>query len=250
MVPVIINIQLDDALESKYSFFDLSTEIKHNENNYRTFEIELQIFMSNEGPCFRWRYNTTLFKPETIEQMMASFEEVMNGIVANPKVKIGDIIKVDDSAYSKLNDTLVSYPQLPLHELFVKQAKITPLNQALKFQDSEVSYENLEKQIHQVAHFLKAQGVGNGDYVAVSLPRSIELVVTLIAIMECGSAYLPLDPNFPGKRLKFMLEDSEAKFLITTKEFSSLFNSNSKVLLSEDIFLNLAQFSQIGRAHV
>jgi amino acid adenylation domain-containing protein len=242
LVPVIINIQLDDVLESEHSFFNLSTEIKYHENNYGIFEIEIQVFMTNEGPCFRWKYNTTLFKSETIEQMMASFKAVLNGIVANPQVKIDDIIKVDDSAYSKLNDTLVSYPQLPLHELFVKQAKITPLNQALKFQDSEVSYENLEKQIHQLAHYLKAQGVRNGDYVAVSLPRSIELVITLIAIMECGSAYLPLDPNFPSKRLKFMLEDSGAKFLITTKEFSSSFNSNSKILLSEDIFLNLAQY--------
>jgi hypothetical protein len=105
LVPVIINIQLDDVLESKHSFFNLSTEIKHNQNNYGTFEIEIQVFMSRRGPCFRWKYNTTLFKPETIEQMMASFKEVLNGIVANPSVKIGDIIKVDNSAYSKLNDT-------------------------------------------------------------------------------------------------------------------------------------------------
>jgi non-ribosomal peptide synthetase component F len=70
----------------------------------------------------------------------------------------------------------------------------------------------------------------------------LNLINTLIAIMECGAAYLPLDPNFPSQRLEFMLEDSEAKFLITTKEFSSLFKTNSKVLLSEDIFLNLSQY--------
>jgi amino acid adenylation domain-containing protein len=246
LVPVIINIQLDDGLESKHLFFNLSTEIKQNQNDYGTFEIEIQVFMSDEGPCFRWKYNTTLFKPETIEQMMASFKEVLNDIVANPKAKIGDIIKVDNSAYSKLNDTLVSYPKLPLHKLLTNQARISALKQAVKFGNSEISYENFEKQVNQLSHYLIEQGLKNGDFVAVSLPRSIELVITLTAIMKCGAAYLPLDPNFPSQRLEFMLEDSGARFLITTKEFSSLFKTNSKVLLSENIFQNLSQYPTVS----
>ncbi len=147
-----------------------------------------------------------------------------------------------DSAYLVLNDTVASYLQLPLHELLSKQAQINPLKQALKFGDSEISYGDLEKQVHQVAHYLKAQGVGNGDFVAVSLPRSIELVITLIAIMECGSAYLPLDPSYPNKRLEFMLEDSEAKYMITTKTSSSALQSNTTPLLLEDIFADLSKY--------
>ncbi len=240
LVPVMFNI--DMGMANAVAFNGLSYKLSSNPRAYEAFELFLNATGTEDELILEWSYNTSLFKPATIAQMMASFKEVMNEIAANPKVKIGDIIKVDDSAYSKLNDTLVSYPKLPLHELFVKQAKITPLNQALKFQDSEVTYENLEKQVNQLSHYLVEQGVRNGDYVAVSLPRSIELVVTLIAIMKCGAAYLPLDPNFPSQRLKFMLEDSGAKFLIATKEFSSFFKSNSKVLLSEDIFQNLAQY--------
>lgn len=189
-----------------------------------------------------WSYNSNLFKPETIQKMMASFEEIITVIGANPIIKIGEIMKVDNSAYLILNDTVASYPPLPLHELLSKQAQINPLKQALKFGDSEISYGDLEKQVHQVAHYLKAQGVGNGDYVAVLLPRSIELVITLIAIMECGSAYLPLDPSYPSKRLEFMLEDSEAKYLITTKTTSSAIQSNTTLLLLEDIFSDLSKY--------
>ena len=241
LVPIMFNI--DMGMASAVAFNGLSYKLKSNPRAYETFELFLNATGSEDKLLLEWSFNVSLFKPETIEQMMASFKEVLNGIVANPKVKIGDIIKVDDSAYSKLNDTLVSYPQLPLHKLLANQARITALKQAVKFGDSEISYENLERQVNQLSHYLVEQGVRNGDCVAVSLPRSIELVVTLIAIMRCGAAYLPLDPNFPSTRLEFMLEDSKSKYLITTKEFSSLFKTNSKVLLSENIFLNLAQFS-------
>lgn len=243
LVPVIINIQLDDVLENKNSFFDLTTDIIYNENNYRTFEIELQVFMSSEGPCFRWRYNTTLFKPETIERMMASFKEVLFSIVANPNVEIGNIIQIDNSAYLDLNDTSAAYPQLPLHELIVQQCKIDPSKKAIKFGESEISYENLEKQVHQIAHYLKQQGVQPGDFVAVALPRSIELITILLAIMESGAAYLPLDPNYPSKRLEFMLEDSGSKYLITTESSSLKLHPNVLQLFVESIFSGLSKYS-------
>jgi amino acid adenylation domain-containing protein len=240
LAPIMFNI--DMGMTSAVAFNGLSYKLKSNPRAYETFDLFLNATGSEDELLLEWSYNVSLFKSETIEQMMVSFKKILNSIVANPKVKIGDVIKVDDSAYSKLNDTLVSYPQLPLHKLLTNQAQITALKQAIKFGNSDISYKNLDKQANQLAHYLAEQGVSNGDYVAVSLPRSIELVVALIAIMKCGAAYLPLDPNFPSSRLEFMLEDSKAKYLITTKEFSSLFKTSEKVLLSEDIFLNLSQF--------
>ncbi|WP_179335208.1 non-ribosomal peptide synthetase [Winogradskyella costae] len=242
LVPVIINIQLGDVLENKDRFYDLSTEIKHNENRYRTFEIELQIFMSSQGPCFRWRYNTTLFKPETIEQMMASFKEVLNEIVANPSIKIGNIIEVDPSVYSELNDTTTSYPQQPLHELISKQAQITPFKTALKFESSEITYREFEKQVNQLAHALGEQGVKSGTVIAVALPRSIELVVSLAAIMQCGAAYLPLDPSYPQQRLDFMMKDSEAAVFISSNKNILNIETSATVLVMEDLFNDLSKF--------
>lgn len=240
LVPVVFNI--DMGMSSAVSFSDLSYTLKSNPRAYETFELFLNATGSADDLILEWSYNSNLFKPETIKQMMTSFKEVLNIIVDNPEVKIGDIIKVDASDYADLNDTVATYPQLPLHELLLKQAQVNPLKIALKFGDTEISYGDLEKQVHQMAHYLKAQGVENGDYVAVSLPRSIELVITLIAIMECGSAYLPLDPSYPSKRLEFMLEDSQSKFMITTKTLSSALQSNTTLLILEDIFADLAQY--------
>ncbi len=240
LVPIIFNI--DMGMSKAVSFNGLSFKLKSNPRAFEAFEIFLNITGSEDEIILEWSYNSNLFKPETIQQMMASFVEMIETIVANPSVEIGDVLKVDASAYSTLNNTKISYPQLPLHELLFKQAQTNPLKKALKFKDSEISYGDLEKQVHQVAHYLKSKGVVNGDYVAVSLPRSIELIATLIAIMECGCAFLPLDPSYPGKRLEFMLEDSGAKFLITTKTFSSALQSTTSVLLLEDIFSELPKY--------
>lgn len=242
LVPVVFNI--DMGMDDGVSFSELTYQLKSNPRAYETFEIFLNASGTTDTLILEWSYNTNLFKPETIKQMMVSFEKIITTIVANPNIELGDIIKTDTSDYSELNDTTATYPLLPLHELLMEQAQINPSKIALKYGDSETSYGELTKQVHQVAHYLRSQGVENGDFVAVSLPRSMELIITLIAILECGAAYLPLDPTYPSKRLEFMLEDSESKFLITNKSFSSTLQSNTKKLVLETIFSDLSKYPQ------
>ncbi|NAS32280.1 amino acid adenylation domain-containing protein [Flavobacteriaceae bacterium R38] len=241
LVPVMFNI--DMGMTSAVAFEGLDYRLRSNPRTHEAFELFLNATGTEDELILEWSFNSSLFKPETIKQMMTSFKEVLEEIVVNPETKINDLIKVDDSVYRKLNDTSFSYPQLPLHELLTNQIQETALKKAITFEGSAISYEDLEKQTNQLTHYLLEQGVGNGDYVAVSLPRSIELVIALIAIMKSGAAYLPLDPNFPETRLEFMLEDSGAKYLITTKEFLSSFKANVNILLSEDIFSGLSRYS-------
>jgi len=240
LVPVVFNI--DMGMANDVIFDGLSYKLKSNPRAYEAFELFLNATGTEDELILEWSYNASLFKSSTIEQMMTSFKEVLQAIVANPSIEIGNVIKEDYSAYLELNDTTAAYPKLPLHQLLAKQAKITPLNKALKFENSEITYEELDKKVHQVAHYLKANGTGPGGFVAVSLPKSIELVITLIAIMECGYAYLPLDPKFPSKRLDFMLKDSAAKYIITDTTFSSKLPSGVTQLLLEDIFNNVSEY--------
>ncbi|GGZ71919.1 non-ribosomal peptide synthetase [Algibacter mikhailovii] len=240
LVPIVFNIEM--GMTNKVSFSGLSFKKESNRRSCETFEIFLNATGTDDELLFEWSYNAALFKPETIKKMMTSFEEVLSAIVGNPNVKIGDIIKIDDSAYLELNKTVVSYPRAPLHALLSNQALVTPQSHAIKIGDSQITYENLEKQVNQLSLYLIEKGIGNGDYVGVSLPRSIELVVTLIAIMKCGAAYLPLDPKYPSNRLEFMLEDSDAKYLITGKNLLSSLNTNSEILLFEEVFENLSEY--------
>ncbi|MDM9630301.1 non-ribosomal peptide synthetase [Robiginitalea aurantiaca] len=240
LVPVTFNI--DMGMDSAVAFDGLDFELKSNPRAFETFELFLNATGREDAFILEWSYNSSLFKPTTIAQMMTSFKEVLQGIVADPGRAIGDLIKVDTSAYEVLNNTGADYPQLPLHELLAAQALKTPQNQALKFGNDALSYVKLEKSANQLANYLASQGVGTGDYVAVLLPRSIELVQTLIAIMKCGAAYLPLDPDYPARRLEFMLEDSGAANLITSRKVASSIESEARSLLIEDILPDLPKY--------
>src|SRR5207248_6137789 len=103
-----------------------------------------------------------------------------------------------------------------VHDLISEQARQTPDAVALRAGEETVTYAGLEERCEKLAGDLRAQGAGPEVVVAVALPRSIDLVVDLIAIHKAGSAFLPIDPNEPRERAAFMLEDAGARLMITT----------------------------------
>jgi amino acid adenylation domain-containing protein len=242
LVPIVFNI--DMAMAKAVAFEGLHFKLKSNPRAFETFEIFLNATGTENELILEWSYNTSLFKASTIQQMMADFKQLLFKIVESPNIKINQIFEVDFSPYNTLNNTSSAYPDLPLHELLAQQAKITPSKTAVKFGDSDISYQDLEKRTHQLARCLSNQGVKPGDFVAVSLPRSIDLVITLMAIMETGAAYLPLDPGYPVKRLEFMIDDSESKFIISKEDFLKTHNFSAQPLIFEELIAQSASFSE------
>lgn len=246
LVPVILTVDLNRTIEDDFSFSGLSHKLKPNPRQYGTFEIQLHIFRAKEGPSFQWLYNTTLFKEETITKMMEVFEEVIKKVTSEASNPLSDIIGGNYLAnYNVLNSTEMTYPNVSLSELLRKQAEITPNNIAVEFHDSKTTYLELQKKINQLAHYLKAQGVESGDFIAVSFSRSPDLVCTLLAIMQCGAAYIPLDPEYPKDRLEFMLNDSGAKVLLTSKTLFATLPSWPQTLFIEDAVDSLDQYSTL-----
>jgi non-ribosomal peptide synthetase component F len=113
------------------------------------------------------------------------------------------------------NDTSREYPQTLLHELVQAQAERTPEAVALVFEETQLSYAELNERANRLAHYLRARGVGPEARVGILMHRSVELVVSLLAVLKAGAAYVPLDPEYPQERLEFMLEDSQAQVLLT-----------------------------------
>ena len=243
MVPVTLTVDLNRNIESEFSFTGLTYEFKINPRKYASFEIQLHVCRTAKGPTFQCSYNTTLFKEETIKQLMISFEETINKLISDPDSPISNIKKGDNLAfYSTLNNTETSYPNVSLSELLSKQAEITPHNIALEYNGTKIIYQDLHIKVNQFAHYLVSQGVQSGDYVAVSFPRSPELVYAILAVIQCGAAYLPLDHEYPNKRVEFMLEDSEAKFLLTGKSLSLSLPKCSNTILIDDAIASLHQY--------
>ena len=104
---------------------------------------------------------------------------------------------------------------LCVHQHFEAQVRRTPDATALVFRNQKLTYRELDARANQIAHRLVARGVGPGDFVAVCLKRSTELVAALLGVMKAGGAYVPMDPVYPRDRLGIMFEDSNAKVLLT-----------------------------------
>jgi natural product biosynthesis luciferase-like monooxygenase protein len=108
-----------------------------------------------------------------------------------------------------------------IHELFAAQVARTPGQVALAFRDEQITYRELDERSSALAARLQALGVGPDQLVAVSIERSIDMVVGLLATLKAGGAYVPLDPAYPQERLSIMLEDSGARWLLTQRHLAS-----------------------------
>jgi amino acid adenylation domain-containing protein len=115
-------------------------------------------------------------------------------------------------------------------------------NTAIKFDDRVVTYRTLVDRANQLSWLLKDNGTKKGDIIGVAVDRSPEMVICLLAIMKCGAAYLPVDPEYPKERVAFMLGDSSAKILLTSKKYRGCFQSQATELLLEDAWIKLGEY--------
>ena len=106
------------------------------------------------------------------------------------------------------NDTARAIPSATLPELFAAQVAKTPDATAVVFEDERLTYRELDARASQLAHHLRALGVGPEVVVGLCVERSPEMIVALLGILKAGGAYLPLDPDYPPERLAFMLDDA------------------------------------------
>ena len=145
-------------------------------------------------------------------------------VAADPNQRIGhiDILEPEERRQILVdwNDTACELPNTTLPALFEAQVRRSPEATALVFEESTLTYAQLNAQANRLAHRLIGQGIGPENLVAVALPRSAEMVVCLLAILKSGAAYLPLDPDHPAERLAYILQDAQPACVFTTAQIA------------------------------
>lgn len=109
-------------------------------------------------------------------------------------------------------------PTSCFHELFEQQAARTPGAPAVAYLDQTLSYRELNRRANQVAHYLRAEGIGPESLVGICMERAPEMMVALLGILKAGAAYLPLDASYPAERLAYMMEDAKVPVILTQKK--------------------------------
>ncbi|GGX52917.1 non-ribosomal peptide synthetase [Streptomyces noursei] len=157
-------------------------------------------------------YATDLFDHDTVQTLSEQFVRVLRHVVTDPAGRVADVEVLSEAQRRQLltgwNDTAAELPEATVPELFARRVAASPDAVAVVCGDAELTYAELDARANRVAHWLVERGVGPETVVAVTLPRSPDLVVALLAVFKAGGAYLPIDPDFPTARNAFVLQDA------------------------------------------
>ena len=184
------------------------------------FDMTFSFSESLEGLQLELEYNTDIYDKEIICSLIKHLESFLSKAISNPKQEINHIDYLSKEEKHQLlyefNDTKADYPKdKTIIDLFVEQVKRTPSNIAVVFENTELTYKKLDVLSNQLANYLLTiDDIEVEDLIGVQLERSEWLIISLLAVMKTGAAYVPIDPNYPERRIAYIKEDSNCKLLI------------------------------------
>ncbi|NJC74183.1 amino acid adenylation domain-containing protein, partial [Planosporangium thailandense] len=169
-------------------------------------------------------YRTSRYDEETVRRFVGHVTRVLEAAAGDPSVPVGDLDLLSPAerhlVLVTLNDTEVEVAPASLAELFEAAAARWPEVPALVCGDAALSFAHLEARANRLARYLVGLGVGPERLVALVLPRSVEMVVAQLAVAKAGGAFLPVDPDYPGERIAFMLADAAPAVVLTRAELA------------------------------
>ena len=171
---------------------------------------------------FSLEYASRLFKKETVERFATHYLNVLKEVTEHPEKRLSEIDMLSQAEMRQIlvdfNDTKAEYPSdKTVVELFEEQVEKTPERVAVVYEDEEITYEELNRKVNQLAYKLRELGVRPDEKVAIITQRSIEMIIGIYGIIKAGGAYVPIDPDYPYERIKYMLEDCQPKAILVGK---------------------------------
>jgi amino acid adenylation domain-containing protein len=203
------------------------------------FDLTLRCIERANGLIASWEYSRELFEPATIERLGRHFRRLLEAIVEDPDEHVGRLRLLADfeleQAIVAWNDTRAPFPEdACLHELITAQAARTPDAVAVTCGAVECRYAELDARADRLASLLRRLGVGPGALVGICMPRSVELVEAILAVLKSGAAYVPLDSSHPPRRLARLLDDASAAVVLTRRDVASRVPAEGRRVVSVD----------------
>ena len=202
----------------------------------------LDIFLEDGVFRAHYEYDVAVYNENTIASFNRLFELVMNELLSKACIKDINVLPEEDKKlYELTNDTDVKIPEgVTVNQLLEKQAELHKDKVAVIDNQSEFTYRELNEFANKVAHTLIDNNVKSNQTVVMLMPRRKEAYGVRQGIVKSGGAFLPIDPKYPDDRISYIIEDSQTKYVVTTKEVIEekkelLKNANVKVFLVEDI---------------
>lgn len=202
------------------------TPYGHNNHNVK-LDLIVEVREYENQIYFELKYCTKLFKHSTIEQFTRHYANLLRNLVEHPEEKLGQVEMLSPAEKSLMlaewNATTKEMPlEKTVYQLFFEQVARWPEKTALVWGQEKLTYREVHEKVSQVARQLLMLGVGEEQVVGIIAGPSLEMVLGLLATLKIGAAYLPINPDFPAERIRYMLSDSQTSVLLVDASVASL----------------------------
>ena len=230
-----------DRISAKYYIPDLKIS---------KFDLSLEIVPSDDVFNISFEYATKLFDEGFIKNMSTHYINIVNSLLDNNDIKISDICVLSEDEKNKIlfdfNNTKTDYDKnKTISQLFEEQVEKTPDNIAVVFENNCLTYKELNEKANSLAYYLREQGIERNDIVGIMVNRSLEMIISILAVLKSGACYIPIDPEYPQNRIEYMLSNSNAKMLLTFKKLEDKVEFNNKLFVELD-----SEFYDFNKANI
>ena len=208
-------------------------------NTISKFDLTLNVTAADAQIIYSIEYATKLFKPETIARLSTHFVQLLTDIVTQPEQRISELNLITSAEeHFLINEwpkPIIEYPVQTLLDLFEHQVKRQPNSVALKFNNDEITYQQLDEKSNQIARILIDKGIKKNDVVAIITEPSLEMMHGIYGILKSGGVYLPIDTSYPIDRINYIVSDSQSKIIMTSSDLneSHQFKSGEVLILEQ-----------------
>lgn len=184
------------------------------------YALTLSAYMESGSIVFDLLYNQNIFAEEEITGILEKLQRVLEQFIQKPDGKAADVDVITDQERARIlydfNDTDTDYQRgQTVNDLFEALVDKNPEQIAVVFKEREITYEELNKRVNQLAQRLRKSGMHRGDIAAVITQKSIEMIVAILGTIKAGGAYVPIDPTYPKERINFILSDCKPVVVLT-----------------------------------
>lgn len=241
-IPNLYNILLSyQNVRSNKQTSDINYESSWVGNNFISDDIDIHLYDMNDTGDINLAYDYLISKYsiDDICSIHARFLYIINQVLENNDITLNEIEIVTPDEKKKIlydfNNTSADYPRdKTITQLFEEQVEKTPDNIAVVFENQKLTYRELNERANSLANYLRSQKIGRNDIVGIMVNRSSEMIISILAVLKSGACYIPIDPEYPQDRIEYMLNNSNAKLLLTFKRLENKVTFDNKLFVELD----------------
>src|SRR5262249_19886362 len=218
-----VMMTLQNTRQEELEIKGLKVSVLREETGVTKFDLTLMLTEVGERIVGWLEYSQDLYEAESIRGMARHYEKVVEEVVRDAEQRIKEIGLMSQREKRQIieewNETQRGFGEAQLvHEMVAEQARQRAEAIALKSEQGELSYRELDVRSNKLGNYLRRRGVGREDVVGICADRSAEMVIAMLGVLKAGAAYMPIDGSYPEERVRYMLEDACAKVLLTQGE--------------------------------